>query len=359
MRDKRPVDELSIEELERVLAIKKREARQEQLKRMKRSGRVIESANGKQPTPEKVTATAASQAAPPQMGNKLPAATVQISPESVQKKAIVPQFEADVPPEEYTGKRRRGDAWRKFVNRSLLSVEVIAVLVLVGLGVVMFADITQLQEETARAQALAEEQRRAALPTLEPTPQLQLASIVLPGGHTPPTEPGGGQFNFDEIPQHLRPLLRDQIFLPPEIERPPATEETPLRLIIPKLDVDQTIVQGVDWEALKLGIGQVLNGATPSDQNANVVLAAHNDIYGEIFRHLDELEAGDQFQIQTMSKVYTYTITGWEIVEPSAVHVMESRGRPTATLISCYPYQVNNKRIVVFAERSDNLSPGA
>lgn len=353
MRDKRPVDELSIEELERVLAIKKREARQEQLKRMKRAGRVIDPTNGTPPALEKVNAVS------DRTERKLPAATVQVAPDAVKKKQIVPQFETDVPPEEYATKRKRGNSWRKFVNRSLLAVEITAVLVLVVMGVVMFADITQLQEETARAQALAEEQRRASLPTLEPTPQLQLASVVLPGGHTPPTEPGGGQFNFDEIPQHLRPLLQDQIFLPPEIERPPATEETPLRLIIPKLDVDQTIVQGVDWEALKLGIGQVLNGATPSDRNGNVVLAAHNDIYGEIFRHLDELEAGDQFQIQTMSKVYTYTITGWDIVEPSDVHVMESRGRPTATLISCYPYQVNNKRIVVFAERSDNLSSGA
>ncbi|MBZ0277470.1 MAG: hypothetical protein K8I60_15095, partial [Anaerolineae bacterium] len=42
MRDKRPVDELSVEELERILAIRKREERQNKLQRMKRAGRVIE-----------------------------------------------------------------------------------------------------------------------------------------------------------------------------------------------------------------------------------------------------------------------------------------------------------------------------
>jgi hypothetical protein len=41
MRDKRPVDELSIEELERVLAIRRREDRQKQLQRMQRNGRVM------------------------------------------------------------------------------------------------------------------------------------------------------------------------------------------------------------------------------------------------------------------------------------------------------------------------------
>jgi hypothetical protein len=49
MRDKRPVDELSVEELERILAIKKREERQQKLKRMERSGRIV--SNGKPDAP--------------------------------------------------------------------------------------------------------------------------------------------------------------------------------------------------------------------------------------------------------------------------------------------------------------------
>src|SRR5574337_312358 len=43
MRDKRPVDELTVEELERILAIKKREDRQQKLKRMQRAGRIVAS----------------------------------------------------------------------------------------------------------------------------------------------------------------------------------------------------------------------------------------------------------------------------------------------------------------------------
>ena len=41
MRDKRPVDELSIEELEKILTVRKREEREKRLDRMKRSGRVV------------------------------------------------------------------------------------------------------------------------------------------------------------------------------------------------------------------------------------------------------------------------------------------------------------------------------
>ena len=55
MRDKRPVDELSLAELERILAIRRREERQKQVARMARDGRVIAAADApdrpSQPTP--------------------------------------------------------------------------------------------------------------------------------------------------------------------------------------------------------------------------------------------------------------------------------------------------------------------
>lgn len=58
-----------------------------------------------------------------------------------------------------------------------------------------------------------------------------------------------------------------------------------------------------------------------------------------------------EFQIQTRSGIYTYRIREQQIVAPDDVHVMNSQNKPMVTLISCYPYRVNNKRIVVFADR--------
>lgn len=332
MRDKRPVDELSIEELERILAIRKREERMKRLKRMEKVGRVIETASP-QPRPAIAPTTASNLSA---------TAHTDSTPAFVEES-------------DFLARPKDDRLWRIFVDRSLLLVELAAVVGLLVIAFGLFNVIGQLETETKAAQQLAEEQRRAGIPTIAPTPQLRLSQFVLPGGHTPPTQPGGGQFNIEEVPVHLRSLVQEQV-LNPLIERPPATDETPLRIIIPKINVDQTIVQGTDWEALKLGVGQVLNGATPNNPTANVVLAAHNDIYGEIFRHLDQLEVGDQFQIQTRAKIYTYTVTGREVVNPDAVWVMDSRGRSTATLISCYPYQVNTKRIIIFADLNEAFS---
>lgn len=341
MRDKRPVDELSIEELERILAIKRREERQQKLDRMKRAGRTVSENNGvkQHPTPDAILAASGVSAAP---------VSPAVEPRSAP--ASAPRFEDaldDIPADP-----ERDRFWKSFVNQALLLVEVLAVVGLLYLGYTLIQSIGRLEQETASAQQMIDSQRIAALPTIAPTPQLRLEQVVLPGGHTPPTSPGGPQFNLNEIPSNLLPVVQSQLFQP-QISRPPRTNETALRLIIPKLQLDSSIVQGTDWEALKQGVGQLQNGVNPAHDQGNVVFSAHNDIYGELFRHLDQLEAGDRLQVQTQTKIFTYEVTGWDIYEPTDVHVLDARGGATLTLISCYPYQVDDKRIVVFANRVD------
>ncbi len=339
MRDKRSVDELSIEELERILAIRRRQDRQKKLERMKRSGRMVETPTngGKQHPP--VGAILAAE------GPR----TLQ-KPQPVTPQGL-PHFE-DAPDALPPNDPDRDRFWKRFVNQALLLVEIAAVVGLVYLGYMMFQSIGTLERETASAQRLADEQRVAALPTIAPTPVLKIENVVLPGGHTPPNSPHGAQPNLNEIPENLQPLVQSQLFQP-VINRAPPTDQTALRLIIPKLNLDQTIVQGTDWEALKQGIGQLQNGVTPVNSTGNLVLNAHNDIYGELFRHLDQLEAGDRFQVQTRTDIFTYEVTSWDLYKPTEVGILESRGEPTATLISCYPYQVDTERIVVFAKQVD------
>jgi sortase A len=178
---------------------------------------------------------------------------------------------------------------------------------------------------------------------------------VLPGGHT--FVDGHAMVNLAElemanIPSHLLPEVRRQM-VSAVIERPPRMPETALAVNIPKLNLDETIIQGSDEEALKLGVGQVLNGTTPGDETGTLALSAHNDIFGELFRDLDQLDVGDEFYVRTEQRSYTYRVTRVEVVNPTDVWVLENTGIPTAILISCYPYRVNNQRIVVFAERLD------
>lgn len=353
MRDKRPVDELSIEELERILAIRRREARMQQMQRMQRDGRVVQQTRPAATSSAPISQPALTTPSPVLAQTSTPAVSATPStPAPVLDHSPEPRFEDDDRPVDDSAttpqtRRKR----RQVMNRLLLAIEIAAVIGIVFIGFNLFQAIGVLQRETEVAQQVADEQRRLTIPTIEPTPTIRLENIVLPTGHIYNENGTYVEFNINEIPAHLRPVVQSQL-LQPVLSRPAPTEETALRLEIPKINVDHFIVPGTDPEALRLGVGQLINGVDPADREGNLVLAAHNDIYGDIFRYLDQLEPGDRFIVHTQIQAHEYIVADVQIVEPDEVWVMENQqGRAMATLISCYPYQVNSQRIVVFADR--------
>ncbi len=303
MARKKKAEDLSVEELRRLLIEKRRAVRQERLERFRRTGRVV---------------TLIPDAEAPALED--------------MHSSTLSEDEMDKPPSKW---RARG---KRFFNAALLVVEVMAVVVLLFVLFNGFEIIRELNQEFADAQ----EQ-----PTLTPTPLVMAA--VLPSGHTPPNAPGGSRPNDAEIPEHLRPLVQSLASVP----LPTPGAEQAVRIQIPSIGVDAPIVQGDGWEQLKKGVGQHIGTANPG-QDGNLVLSAHNDIFGEIFRNLDQLKPGDQIIIYSNQRSYTYVITGWEVVEPTQVEVMAPTRDPTSTLISCYPYLVDNKRIVVKAKLQDS-----
>ncbi|GAB4573569.1 MAG: hypothetical protein Kow0077_16350 [Anaerolineae bacterium] len=336
MRDKRPVDELSIEELERILAIRKREARMQRLRRLSAQGRVAV------PPPSNPALPVDS---PPQQTAEAPLPAVEapsFAPEPVQTSGDPAFVETESAPP-----HSNGQFWQVVWNRALLFIEIAAFVGLVAIGIQMVQALQVLQKETAAVQAEAQAAAFASLPTPTVTPEISLARIVLPSGHTPPTSPGGAQFNLNEIPANLRPIVQQQLAAPITIPTP--GPESPVRIQIPAINVDAPVVAGTDWEALKRGVGYMPNSGQPG-RNGNMVLSAHNDIYSEIFRYLDQLKPGDEIIVHTLTQRYTYVVRETQVVSPYAVHVMDPTREPTATLISCYPYQVDNQRIVVFAD---------
>jgi sortase A len=215
----------------------------------------------------------------------------------------------------------------------LLGVEVLAVLGLIGVLLSGLGMLRDLNREVAAA---------LRPPTPAPTPLLM--AVVLPAGHTPPDAQGNTRPNEAEIPEHLRPMMQSLTDLP--IPTPGVEQAT--RIEIPAIKIDAPVVQGDGWDQLKKGVAQHIGSANPG-QPGNVVLSAHNDVYGELFRNLDRLQPGDLVKLYTAQRQYLYLVDRTQLVEPTAVEVMASAGAPTVTLISCYPYLVDKQRIVVFA----------
>jgi sortase A len=295
MPEKKPLQDLSMEELRWLLVQKRRAARQDRLERYRRTGRVVK---------------VASDLENPDL-DRWHAGALDL-------------------PEVASAQRSRG---KRILDGFLLLVEISAV---VGFIFILFNGLSLIQELNREVVAVLEQ------PTLTPTPLI--AAVVLPSGHTPPDSPGGARFNEAEIPEHLRPLVQTLFNVPVPTPGP----EQAIRLQLPAIHVDAPVVQGDGWEQLKKGVGQHVGSVNPG-QRGNLVLSAHNDIFGEIFRELDRLRPGDLIILHTNQRSYTYIVVDSKVVSPTAVEVLESTAQPSVTLISCYPYLVDNLRIVVIA----------
>jgi sortase A len=291
-------DDLSVEELRQLLVEKRRKTRLEHLERFRKTGRVI-----------------------------------SLTPEHENTTQDHLHSESQAEPSLETDNSLLKSPTKRKLDRLLLTIEVLAVI---GLVFVVYNGFEILRDlNTQFANALIPS-------TLTPTPLI--APVILPSGHTPPNSPGGSQPNEAEIPAHLRPLFLSMADIPVPTPGP----EQATQIQIAAINVNAPIVQGDSWEQLKKGVGQYIGSADPG-QPGNMVLSAHNDVYGEIFRHLDELQTGDQIIIYTLQYTFTYTVSETQIVKPTDVEVMASTSDPTLTLISCYPYMIDNKRIIVRA----------
>ncbi len=302
MPRKKTLEELTSDELRQLLVEKRRAEREARLDAYRKSGRVIRVEGEATPSPTLID---------------------------------LEEDEAHAP----TDLRKRANARRRnTLDKLLYGVEIVAIL---GLFFILFNGarlLTNLNKEFS-----------AALNPGDLTPTALITAVVLPSGHTPPIEGVEVRPNTSEIPEHLQAIMQSYENLPIPTPGPQSARQ----MQIPRISLNAPVVMGDNWEQLKKGIGQHLNTASPG-QNGNMVVSAHNDIFGELFRDLDKLEPGDEVIVITQDRSYTYIVTGTQIVNPTDVQVMDQTENATLTMISCYPYRKDNKRIVVTAVLDTN-----
>lgn len=120
------------------------------------------------------------------------------------------------------------------------------------------------------------------------------------------------------------------------------------RVVVPKIGLDAIVVEGASRKALSEGPGHMKETAMPGE-NGNSVITGHRDTF---FRHIYELNKGDDILVKRNGQTYTYQVTGKKIVLPEDVSVLRQTTDPQLTLITCYPtYYVGPapKRLVVFS----------
>ena len=130
-----------------------------------------------------------------------------------------------------------------------------------------------------------------------------------------------------------------------------ADDDGLIRLVIPKIDLTSFVVEGTNHRSLLLGPGHMEKTAEPGD-SGNAVITGHRDTF---FRHLHELEKGDQVYVDRHGKRLVYKVTGKKIVNPDDMYVTRPTSDSELTLITCYPtYFIGPapRRLVVFTKLS-------
>lgn len=130
-----------------------------------------------------------------------------------------------------------------------------------------------------------------------------------------------------------------------------------LRLIIPKMGVDDDVMDGTDRAVLKYGPGLYTVAQMPSidpQVRANTSIAAHRagyGRYGNLFREIETLEEGDLCYLRDSEWIYIYEYRETRITTPEDISVLYLQEYPCLTLTSCHPLGKNYQRIIVFAEQ--------
>jgi len=104
------------------------------------------------------------------------------------------------------------------------------------------------------------------------------------------------------------------------------------RLLVPRLDLDEVIVEGVGDVELYAGPGHMIGSALPGERG-NSVVSAHRDRH---FRSLGEVVVGDTIRTESDAGDVVWTVMRVRVVSANTP-VLRSSRTPLLTLTTCWP----------------------
>lgn len=130
----------------------------------------------------------------------------------------------------------------------------------------------------------------------------------------------------------------------------------PLKIIIPKINLERISYEGADNKTLEQGPGHIEETPLPGDIG-RCTISGHRTTYGSPFLRVDELEDGDLIYLETINgELFTYVVTGRDMVNPKDVYILEGSYRKELLLTTCHPKYSSAKRLIIIAELL-NLHP--
>jgi len=117
---------------------------------------------------------------------------------------------------------------------------------------------------------------------------------------------------------------------------------------IPKIGLDEVVVEGVGVEELKKGVGHYPDTKMPGE-SGNAALAGHRTTYGHPFNKIDDLENGDEISVTTLKGTFRYAVFEKKVVTPETISVLDDTPDNRLTLTTCHPKYSAESRLIVVA----------
>ena len=122
-----------------------------------------------------------------------------------------------------------------------------------------------------------------------------------------------------------------------------------MRIRIPRLDLDWMVIGTDDSAALKLGPCLFEKSPLPTMPGGNVCIAAHREVYGAWFLHMDDMRMGDKIYLIYDGQVFIYQVVLEPyITDPHDWSITEKIPEYNAvTLMTCHPIGTSKSRMIV------------
>ena len=221
-----------------------------------------------------------------------------------------------------------------------------AVIVLIGIGILVYPSLSEFlqQKNSSRAVAVYDD-------TVSKMDQARLDEMLeearnynkLLASSTkfkkPPIDSNGNPISLDSYEQMLN-LVGDGMMG---------------YITIPKLNTTDRIFHGTEEAVLQVGVGHLKNTSLPvGGESTHAVLSGHRGLpSAQLFTDLDQLKIGDQFYIKVLNKTLCYTVDQILTVLPDETEELAiKKGKDYVTLVTCTPYGINSHRLLVRGVRT-------
>jgi sortase A len=138
--------------------------------------------------------------------------------------------------------------------------------------------------------------------------------------------------------------------------RAPAVGQPLGLLAIPKLGLDDALVEGTGEPQLQGGPGHYVGTSLPG-QAGNAAIAGHRTTFAAPFYNLNQLVPGDPIFVLTSQGLFRYNVVRSFIVSPNDNAVLDAATTPELTLTTCNPRYSASQRLVVVADL--DTTPGS